>query len=95
MKTEYYIGTEKVSKEVYDTVQVYKKDNLLLAYENDKYKKAVKIIRDKQVNMRVFVVSALLNEHKTPDAYNFTVSADKNTALTQEEWDLLKEVFKL
>ena len=95
MSIEYYIGTEKVSKEVFDTVQMYKKDNSLLTCENEKYKKAVKIIRDKQVNMRAFVVSALLNEHKTPDAYNFTVSADKNTALIQEEWDLLKEVFKL
>ena len=94
MSIEYYIGTEKVSKEVFDTVQMYKKDNSLLTCENEKYKKAVKIIRDKQVNMRVFVVSALLNEHKTPDAYNFTVSADKNTALIQEEWDLLKEVLK-
>lgn len=45
MKTKYYIGTSEVSKEVYDTVQVYKKDNLLLAYENEKYKKALEIIK--------------------------------------------------
>ena len=52
---------------------------------------AIKIIKEKQVDMRIFIASAILAEHETPDAYNFTIS-DVKRHLTQEEYDLLKEV---
>lgn len=89
MKTEYYIGTNKVSKEVYDTVQIYKKDNLLLAYENEKHKKAFEILKKKKVN-----VWTLLNT-KTVAAYNFReVVVKPKRKLTEKEYNLLKEMLK-
>lgn len=85
--TKYYIGTSEVSKEVYDTVQMYKKDNLLLAYENEKYKKAVEIIKKKKVN-----VWTLLNSENYAE-YNFReVVVKVERKLTKKEYKLLKEI---
>lgn len=53
--------------------------------------KALEIIVDKLVDIRTFISSAILSKHETPDAYNFIVS-DVRRYLTQEEFDLLKEI---
>lgn len=47
IKNEYYLGTEKVSQQVYETIQMYKEMNLDLIEEKVKYKKALEIIKQK------------------------------------------------
>lgn len=78
-------------EEGFDKNQAYKDLWLIVDLFQYVHRKAeaFDIIKNKQVDMGLFTTSAFLSEHKTPDAYNFTIS-NKARNLTQEEWDVLR-----
>lgn len=93
MKTEYYIGTSEVSKEVYDTVQMYKESNLLLTYENEKYKKALEIIKKFGLEIHITELNAFVTSKTIKGIFNaYIYITDKKDEI--ELLKSLKEILK-
>lgn len=93
MKTEYYIGTSEVSKEVYDTVQMYKESNLLLTYENEKYKKALEIIKKFGLEIHITELNAFVTSKTIKGIFNARIYiTDKKDEI--ELLKSLKEILK-
>ena len=88
-----YGKTHEKTQALIDTICKNYKEVKITNLEDEKKLKALEIIIDKQVDIRIFISSAILGNHEEPDAYNFIVS-DVKRHLTKEEFDLLKEVLK-
>lgn len=88
MKTEYYLGNEKVSKYVYDTIQMYKQ--LLKTYQDSL--KALEIIK------RYVYIKDLGEDNGDFFRYYIEdkqyVSSRSCNVMSKEEYDILKELLK-
>lgn len=88
MKTEYYLGNEKVSTQVFDTIQIYKQ--MINNYEY--CIKALNIIRK-------YVCIKDLGENNG-DFFRYSIndkqyiSSKSCNVITKEEYDILKEILK-
>ena len=87
IRNEYYLGTEKVSQQVYETIQMYKQ--LLKTYQDSI--KALNIIRK-------YVCIKDLGENNG-DLFRYSIndkqyiSSKSCNVITKEEYDILKEIF--
>lgn len=85
MKIEYYLGNEKVSQQVYDTIQMYK--DMLGSYEE--IRQAFEIIKK---YIKIYETGDDLFPYSIKE--NQYVSSKSCNVITKEEYDLLKEVLE-
>ena len=64
---------------------------IVLGEKNDKLKKVIEILKDKRVDLDIFMNCKTLEEYNNAIEYTYK-SISENYKLTPQEYDLLKEV---
>ena len=88
-------GIDLIQRAQYELIDGYPTGNIYIGVTKDEYNelenelKVLEIIKNKKVDIELF------NRVKTCKEYNYSVGFSRlNRDLTQEEYDLLKEVLK-